>query len=348
VSIQAVAKVMETSTAKGSEYSLLLALANYAGADGTGASPSYKTLANEMRVGSDRTVRYIRDRLLKKGLILQREGKSPYHTDTFDLVYEDGSNREVLAVLHPDWQERKYFPDEEKFSESEKNFPHIIVIDSISDSCGINNNNNSAEKISRCGKSFRDSAEEPASSLQEPEQDTTEVDKLLAEWSEWRVVGEHLRPIAARILRRPAFRQELDAMFAYFEGEKKLKPGWLVKQLRALAELAPEQFSAWEEPVAADDNDNPYDLGGLHMAGITRVEDAGPGLRFLYIRRENGSGGWAIMRGRSIGGDEWDTLDAAVRSEIGRLEGGGDAEAAARLAARFKFNAMSNNGGSND
>jgi len=85
MSIQAMTRVWADSAAGGSELLVLLAIANYAKADGTGAWPSVRTLAADARV-SPRSVQRIIQRLEGRGELRIHRSAGPGGAHLYDVL----------------------------------------------------------------------------------------------------------------------------------------------------------------------------------------------------------------------------------------------------------------------
>ena len=92
MSWQATTAVTRHSQAKGSEQLLLLCIANYAGADGTGAYPSNKTLCEDSKL-SERAVRYIIRRLQELGELTVEERGGPGGSNRYQIHLPIGEPR---------------------------------------------------------------------------------------------------------------------------------------------------------------------------------------------------------------------------------------------------------------
>lgn len=87
-------RVWKESRSKGSELLLLLAIANYAKDDGSGAWPSITTLAADTRM-TDRNVRFVIKRLEDRGELVVHRGAGPHGTNLYDIVLG-------VKSLHPE------------------------------------------------------------------------------------------------------------------------------------------------------------------------------------------------------------------------------------------------------
>src|SRR5690606_7327000 len=87
-SIQAMTRVWADSAAGGSELLVLLAIANYAKTDGTGAWPSVRTLAADARV-SPRSVQRIIQRLEGRGELRIHRNAGPGGAHLYDVLPTD-------------------------------------------------------------------------------------------------------------------------------------------------------------------------------------------------------------------------------------------------------------------
>lgn len=92
MSWQATTAVTRHSRSKGSERLLLLCIANYAGADGTGAYPSNKTLCEDSKL-SERAVRYIIRRLEELGELVVEERAGPNGSNRYQVNLPIGEPR---------------------------------------------------------------------------------------------------------------------------------------------------------------------------------------------------------------------------------------------------------------
>jgi len=354
MSHQAHTRIVQTSSAKRTEFLLLLAYANYAAPDGTGSYPSNSTLAEESHVGSVTAIKYVRRRLLAKGLIRMREELSPHGTRIVDLVYEDGSNADVVHSLYPDPPQAEDDMDVAndglqpandgpqpaesasltngggKKLTGVKNLPgksftpNLVVVDSDSGPGNTNNNKDSGQKTDPVKVLPPFEAAEDGLQTAEDSLDAPETDALLAEWRACRIVGAHLRPIAAAILKRPRWREEVDGLFAYWEDNKDLRVGWVVAQLRELSERDPNERAEWGELPAEEQVTGwgpawqpdyldrfkdawPYIQRTIHGAGDTDF-------LLLSDSEQPATGKWFVARGKSISDKTFDTLEEARRA----------------------------------
>jgi hypothetical protein len=85
MSIECMTRVWKHSKAKGSALLLLLAIADYAHDDGTGAYPGMKTLAAKTRM-SERNVRYMVQELVGMGELSVEERASTYGTNKYAVL----------------------------------------------------------------------------------------------------------------------------------------------------------------------------------------------------------------------------------------------------------------------
>ncbi len=97
MSIRVMSKVWSTSAHKGSALLLLLAIADFAHDDGTGAWPSIATLADKVRM-SPRQVTRLLHRLEASGELVVKPGASRYDTNLLSIPMR-GDN---LAPLRDD------------------------------------------------------------------------------------------------------------------------------------------------------------------------------------------------------------------------------------------------------
>ena len=94
MSIQAMNRVWQHSRAKGSELLLLLAIADFAKDDGSGAWPSVETLAHKTRL-SDRNVQYLVDKLVAAGELDVKQGVGRGRANVYSVIFQppgDGAN----------------------------------------------------------------------------------------------------------------------------------------------------------------------------------------------------------------------------------------------------------------
>ena len=87
MSIKVMEWVWEHSPAKGSALLVLLAIADHANADGTGAWPSLESLSNKTRL-SERSVRYILRDLEGLGCITTERQQGPYGVNAYTVNLE--------------------------------------------------------------------------------------------------------------------------------------------------------------------------------------------------------------------------------------------------------------------
>jgi helix-turn-helix protein len=96
VSVQAITWVIENSRHKGSEFVVLLMIANHAHGDGTGSWPSIETLAREARITPRHVIRIL-PKLQKSGeLIIDREA-APHGTNLYALRKMQHSSMDKLS-----------------------------------------------------------------------------------------------------------------------------------------------------------------------------------------------------------------------------------------------------------
>jgi hypothetical protein len=218
MSAKATAKVWEHSRSKGNEKLLLLAYADYAKDDGTGACPSAKTLAAKTGL-DERSILNIRSRVIANGELHMRTERSEYGTPICDIAYGDGSNAAVIRTLHGEGG--KNLPPPEKSS------PDSVVVSSPE----MTPEDSPEETTTRSGENFSS---------------PRNIFPLLARWSLFGLDGEWLHGIAAAILDRPNHEEELADLERYYQTwnqyaapEKTLGPAWLASQYKALAQMSP-------------------------------------------------------------------------------------------------------------
>lgn len=85
MSVQAISWVWQHADAKGSDLLVLLAIANYAKDDGSGAWPSIAALARDTRLSS-RNVQYIVHKLAERGQLNVHRGAGPHGAHLYDVV----------------------------------------------------------------------------------------------------------------------------------------------------------------------------------------------------------------------------------------------------------------------
>lgn len=95
MSIKVMAQVWATSTQKGSALLLLLAIADHAHDDGSGAYPSVATLAHKTRMG-ERQTRFLVGRLAKSGEIAVEKNAGPGGVNLYRVCPPAG-----VQTLHP-------------------------------------------------------------------------------------------------------------------------------------------------------------------------------------------------------------------------------------------------------
>jgi hypothetical protein len=85
VSVQAISWVIENSKHKGGAFVVLLMIANHAHSDGTGAFPSFETLAREARI-THRQVTRIIPKLRKSGELVVQRGQGPNNSNLYTVT----------------------------------------------------------------------------------------------------------------------------------------------------------------------------------------------------------------------------------------------------------------------
>ena len=88
MSVQAMAWVIEHAPCSGSDFVVLLMIANHAHSDGTGAYPSIATLAKESRI-KDRQVSNVLRNLEKQGLIETKKQGGPHRVNLYTMKMDD-------------------------------------------------------------------------------------------------------------------------------------------------------------------------------------------------------------------------------------------------------------------
>lgn len=240
MSSTATSKVGLFSKAKGSEKLLLLAYAETAHQDGTGSCPGMPTLCQWTGL-TPNGVRQVRERLLQKGEIKIRPDLDPtYKTAVIDIVFGDGSNAAVIAALYPPEAPVEDTPSKDcgvKSLEGQKFAPESVVVSSESSS-----GSESEKTTTDLGQKFAGSkvltpSAESAAPL---------VGALLGSWRDCGLEGEYLHALAEALSQRPDGATESDDILDYWEAwnqyaatDRRLGPGWIVVQLKALAAMSP-------------------------------------------------------------------------------------------------------------
>jgi hypothetical protein len=93
VSVQAISWVIDRSRQKGGPLTVLIMIANHAHSDGTGAFPSFDTLARESRM-SYRQISRIIPQLAKSGELRVRRNQGPNGTNLYEFPL---MNRDILS-----------------------------------------------------------------------------------------------------------------------------------------------------------------------------------------------------------------------------------------------------------
>lgn len=88
MSFKAMDRVFDASRQKGAKFVLLLAIADYARDDGTGAWPRRDTLARMTTLTEVRVGRLINE-LVADGELRVHHGKAPHGGDLYDVVFPD-------------------------------------------------------------------------------------------------------------------------------------------------------------------------------------------------------------------------------------------------------------------
>lgn len=92
MSVQAISWVIENSKQKGGSFVVLLMIANHAHSDGTGAFPSFDTLAREARM-SYRQITRIIPKLAKSGELRVEKSAGPHGVNVYSLPF----TRDILS-----------------------------------------------------------------------------------------------------------------------------------------------------------------------------------------------------------------------------------------------------------
>jgi hypothetical protein len=103
MSLIAYSKTWESSKADGSDLLVLLALADYAKDDGTGAYGTNERMAKKARLKTIRGLQLIYQRLQEGGELLVEYGAGPLYkgqpTNLYHLIYQDGTNEGAINYI---------------------------------------------------------------------------------------------------------------------------------------------------------------------------------------------------------------------------------------------------------
>ena len=225
MSIRAITAVWDHSQHDGSKLLLMLALADFANDDAI-SWPSVATLARMVRL-SDRQVRSLLRELEASGEIATDVAAGPGGSNLYHILLPDATKQGKPT------SEGKRAAGGGKPTSAN---PLIVIVPSSSSRDGENQQQQKDRGKPTTGGG--NSTSPPPLEL------TEKAAEILAAWASYGVSGDYLAPLAVRIAERPYSMEELDDILDYYEAwnqyadaGRRLLPGWLVQQFRALAAL---------------------------------------------------------------------------------------------------------------